>query len=127
MQDHENKHEPAIREVIDKWAKAVRDSNMDGILDNHTPDILMYDAVPPFQSEGLELYKKTWELFFKYSTGGDGSFNLKALKITAGDTVAFATATLHVFSIRVRLTLGLRNINGRWLIAHEHHSGLDEK
>lgn len=127
MKNTDNNNEPAIREVIDQWAKAVRDCNIDGILANHTSDILMYDAVPPFQSEGPDAYRKTWELFFKYSTGGEGSFNLTDLKITADDRVAFATATLQVFALRVRLTLGLRKESGQWLIAHEHHSGLDEK
>ncbi|MBE7471746.1 MAG: DUF4440 domain-containing protein [Anaerolineae bacterium] len=122
-----NVNEEQVRTVIESWAKAVRDCNMDGILANHTSDILMYDVVAPFQSEGIAAYRKTWELFFKYSPGGEGSFNLTDLKITASDTVAFAHATLKVFEEKVRLTLGLIKANGQWLIAHEHHSGLDEQ
>ncbi len=113
-----------IRAVIDSWTKAVRDCNMDGILASHTTDILMYDVVPPFQSKGLVEYKKTWDLFFQYSTGGQGSFNLTDIKIRASDTVAFTHATLNIFKLKVRLTLGLIKSGDRWLIAHEHHSGL---
>lgn len=39
-------NEKQIRTVIDNWAKAVRNRDMDGILANHAADILMYDAVP---------------------------------------------------------------------------------
>jgi len=104
-------NEKQVRAVIESWAKAVRDGDMEGILANHTPNILMYDVVAPFQSEGMTAYRKTWELFFQYSPGGEGSFNLTNLKITASDTVAFAHAALKVFEEKVRLTLGLIKAN----------------
>jgi ketosteroid isomerase-like protein len=53
------------------------------------------------------------------------------LDITAGDTVAFATALLPCGSKaelaknnrpRLRLTIGLRRVDGTWKINHEHHS-----
>jgi ketosteroid isomerase-like protein len=36
--------------------------------------------------------------------------------------VAFAHAILKVGDSSARLTIGLRNEDGQWLIAHEHHS-----
>ena len=48
--------------------------------------------------------------------------------MTAGDDVAFAYALLRCGTadqdpdVRLRLTLGLRKDNGRWVVAHEHHS-----
>jgi len=119
-----NSNEKQVRAVIYSWAKAVRDCNMDGILANHTSDILMYDVIPPFQSKGLEAYRKTWEIFFQYSQGGQGSFHLTDLKIRASEKVAFAHATLNISKIKCRLTLGLIKQRNKWLIAHEHHSGL---
>jgi ketosteroid isomerase-like protein len=41
-------------------------------------------------------YKKTWDLFFEYSPGGEGSFDLVELKITAGETIAFCHALLRI-------------------------------
>lgn len=113
-----------IQKVIDSWAKSIRDGDMEGILANHTPDILMYDVIEPFENKGIEEYKKTWETFFKYSKGGDNSFNPTDVKITADENVAFATSTLKIFDLKIRLTLGFVKINGQWLIAHEHHSAL---
>jgi uncharacterized protein (TIGR02246 family) len=111
-----------IRRVIDAWASAVRDKDIDGILAHHTDDILMFDVPPPVQWKGKEDYEKTWELFFEYSPGGEGSFDLRELQVTAGDSVAFAHALLDVAGSVARLTVGLRRVGGEWLIAHEHHS-----
>ncbi|WP_229680092.1 nuclear transport factor 2 family protein [Saccharopolyspora thermophila] len=60
-----------------------------------------------------------------------GSFEIVSLDITAGADVAFAHALLRCGTPedlarnpeqRLRLTLGLRKEQGRWVIAHEHHS-----
>src|SRR3984957_2928564 len=56
--------EAEIRDVIEPWAAAVRRRDFEGILQNHSSDIVMFDVPPPFQSKGIEAYKKTWDLFF---------------------------------------------------------------
>lgn len=114
--------ESLIRSVIENWAAAVRAVDMDGVLANHADDMVMFDVPEPLQSLGMAEYRKTWELFYQYSRGGPGSFDVTQLKITAGDHAAFATAILTIFGSALRLTVGLRKENGRWLIAHEHHS-----
>lgn len=114
--------ETEIRNVIEGWAAAVRSKNMAGVLANHTEDILMFDVPEPLYSRGTDAYRATWELFYRYSNGGPGSFDVSELAVTAGADVAFATAILEIFGSRLRLTVGLRKQNGRWLIAHEHHS-----
>jgi ketosteroid isomerase-like protein len=88
----------------------------------HARDMLMFDVPMPLQSKGLEEYRKTWELFFDHTPGGFGSFDVTELPITAGQGVAFAHAILKVGESSARLTIGLRNEDGQWLIAHEHHS-----
>jgi uncharacterized protein (TIGR02246 family) len=120
MTDETSDHQ--IRTVIERWASAVRDKDIDGILAHHTDDILMFDVPPPVQWKGKEAYEKTWKLFFEYSAGGEGSFDLRELQVTAGDSVAFAHALLDVAGSAARLTVGLKKVDGEWLIAHEHHS-----
>ena len=52
------------------------------------------------------------------------------VEITAGKDVAFATAICRCadlssgekVQLEFRLTMGLRKLNGRWRIMHEHHS-----
>ncbi|WP_240233447.1 YybH family protein [Devosia lacusdianchii] len=114
--------ETQIRSMLEAWAQAVRDIDMDGILANHTEDMVMFDVPVPLQSRGMDAYRKTWDLFFKYSKGGPDSFNLIEIEISAGDDVAFAHGILGIEQTRLRLTVGLRKQNGQWRIAHEHHS-----
>jgi len=118
-----------IKKIIEEWVKAVQQKNMDGILQNHTDDILMFDVPVPLQSKGLKEYKVTWDLFFKYSKGGRDSFQLEELQIHAGDTVAFCTALIKLSNRtepQCRLTVGLKKVNNRWMIVHEHHSAPHE-
>ena len=115
-------NEAEIRRLVDNWAKAVRAKDMEGALARHTDDIVIFDVPMPLQSRGMEEYEKTWELFFANSPGGPGSFGVTELQIAAGDTVAFCHGILNVSDSKGRLTMGLRKEDGRWLIAHEHHS-----
>ncbi|MGH8865715.1 MAG: nuclear transport factor 2 family protein, partial [Burkholderiales bacterium] len=68
--------------------------------------------------------------FFKWQSRG-AEFDIISLDVVAGDDVAFATALLRCGTkedfekdpdLRLRLTVGLRKEQGRWIIAHEHHS-----
>jgi uncharacterized protein (TIGR02246 family) len=114
--------ETAIRTLVENWAKAVRAKDMDGVLAHHTDDVVMFDVPMPLQARGIEAYKKTWELFFATNPGGAGAFDVTELEVTASETVAYAHAILRIFDFRARLTIGMRKEDGRWLVAHEHHS-----
>ena len=120
----------AIRNLVEKWAGAVRRKDLKGILANHSPDILMFDVPPPLQSKGIRAYKKTWDLFFSWARDS-GVFDISGMKITAGHDVAFVTALMRCAgteanrkksALEFRLTVGLRKIRGRWIVIHEHHS-----
>jgi uncharacterized protein (TIGR02246 family) len=122
--------EEEIRDLIESWAKAVRDKDLDGILANHSAKILMFDVPPPFESKGIEAYRKTWDLFYS-AQPGRVAFDIQRLDIVAGAEVAFAIALMQceekgkngeLTKLDFRLTLGLRKIEGQWMILHEHHS-----
>ena len=123
-------NESAVRELLERWAAAVRAKNLREVLANHTPDFVMFDVPPPFESRGLAAYENTWKLF--YSSQPDPvAFDIKWLEVTAGDEVAFAfahmqciepTETEQRIPLDFRLTVGLRKVGGRWTIVHEHHS-----
>ena len=122
--------EAAVRTMIESWAAAVRRKDYEGILRNHSSDIVMFDVPLPFQSRGIEAYRKTWDSFFSHSKD-PVPFDITEMSVTAGTDVAFAVATLHCAEpsadgkfkgLDVRLTVGLRKMNGRWMITHEHHS-----
>jgi uncharacterized protein (TIGR02246 family) len=122
--------EERIRILIADWADAVRRRDYDGVLRHHSPDIVMFDVPPPFQSVGLEAYRKTWDLFFTWMAD-PAVFDISDVRITSGEEVAFATAHGTCLSkvkdeaperLEFRLTIGLRKIAGQWIVEHEHHS-----
>jgi ketosteroid isomerase-like protein len=121
--------ETELRELLARWAKAVRDENLAGIRADHDPDMLMFDVPPPFLSRGLDAYMATWPTFFKWQAK-PVEFDFHDVEITAGQDVAFATAIGRCgdtssgkkVDLEFRLTIGFRKLNGCWRIVHEHHS-----
>ena len=122
--------EAAVRDVVESWMAAVRRRDYEGILRNHSSDVVMFDVPPPLQSKGIEAYRKTWDLFFSWSSG-PVAFDPIEMQITAGKDVAFVFATMRCAGpgadgepegLDFRLTVGLRKIDGQWTITHEHHS-----
>jgi uncharacterized protein (TIGR02246 family) len=123
--------EREIRALIEGWAAAVHGGEMDGVLADHAEDIVMFDVPPPDDGvRGIDAYRATWPPFFEWQAKG-ASFEIVALKVTAGEDVAYAQALLRCGTAeelraapgrRLRLTLGLRREQGRWIVAHEHHS-----
>jgi uncharacterized protein (TIGR02246 family) len=123
--------EKQIRALIERWAVAVHGGDMDGVLADHSEDIVMFDVPPPFEGvRGIDAYRETWPPFFKWQARG-AAFEIVSLDVTAGHDVAYAHALLRCGTPeelaeqpanRLRLTLGLRKDQGRWVVAHEHHS-----
>ena len=123
--------EAAIRELITRWAEAVHMGDLDAVLADHDPDIVMFDVPPPYDGlRGIEQYRDSWPPFFEWQSAG-AIFEIVELNVTAGDDVAFAHALLRCgkpeeFAAnpdnRLRLTIGLRKRDGRWVVTHEHHS-----
>jgi ketosteroid isomerase-like protein len=130
MQRAASNDEVEIRGLIERWAKAVREENREAIRADHDPGILMFDVPPPFLSRGLDAYMATWETFFACSEKPVG-FAFHDVEVTCGQDVAFATATGRCVNtetngkrelLEFRLTMGLRKIEGKWRVMHEHHS-----
>ena len=124
----ENSDEAAIRAQIEAWAAAVRGRDMAGILRNHAADMIMFDVPPPLQLRGIAAYEGSWPQFFDASPRPI-KFDIVDLKITAGTDVAFAVALMRCavteggnLDLDFRLTVGLRKVEGQWLVTHEHHS-----
>jgi ketosteroid isomerase-like protein len=122
-------NESQIRQLIENWALAVRNKDMDGILAHHSADVVMFDVPPPFQSIGIEAYRKTWDIFFKCTK--PDVFDIQELNIKAGEDIAFCYAIMKCsdksnsddyVDLPFRLTIGLEKTNGQWVIVHEHHS-----
>jgi uncharacterized protein (TIGR02246 family) len=123
--------EQQIRTLIERWADAVHRGDMSGVLADHAEDVVMFDVPPPYEGvRGIEAYRETWPPFFEFQARG-ASFEIVSLDVTVGQDVAYAHALLRCGTPqelaanpenRLRLTLGLRKQDDRWVVAHEHHS-----
>ena len=120
-----------IRDTVERWIEAIRARDIDGVLAAHTDDLVMFDATPPYDGvRGTAAYRDSWPPFFDFLAGG-ALFEPVELDVVAGDDVGFVYALLrcglpdHLEANpdqRLRITMGLRKVDGQWLIAHEHHS-----
>lgn len=127
--------EQQIRDLVERWATAAHQGDLDAVLVDHADDIVMFDVPPPQQgARGIAAYRDTWPGFFEWQAKG-ATFDLLELDITTGADVAYAWALLRCGTPqdhaahpdrRLRLSLGLRKERGRWVVAHEHHSFPDE-
>ena len=122
-------NEIQIRKLVENWAKAVRNKDIETILAHHSADIVMYDVPKPFQSVGLDAYRKTWDTFFAFTKLG--VFDIQELHVVADENVAFCFAAMkcadksnsaEFVELDFRLTIGLKKIANEWTIVHEHHS-----
>jgi uncharacterized protein (TIGR02246 family) len=123
--------ETEIRQLIENWAAAVHEGDMDGVLRDHADDIVMFDVPPPDQGvRGIADYEASWPVFFKWQASG-ALFDIESLEVTSSDEVAYAFAILRCGKPqdlnanperRLRISFGLRKQDGRWVVSHEHHS-----
>ena len=122
--------EAKIREIIESWSKAIRNKDLNRILANHAPDLLMYDVPLPLELRGIDAYRASWKRFFSWLNDG-GTFEVSDLEVVTGRDVAFCHALVNCGNPRtsgqkddltVRLTVGLKRVDGQWTVLHEHHS-----
>ena len=87
------------------------------------------DAEAPLRRSGFSWVSSRWP-FLEWQRQG-ALFGIEAIVVTAGDAVAFALALLRCWipadlkrapADRLRLTIGLRNKDGCWVVTHAHHS-----
>ena len=123
--------ETTIRDLITRWVEAIQAQDLEGVLVDHDPNIVMFDVPPPYNGvRGIDEYRNSWPPFFEWLRQG-AQFQLLELDVTAGADVAFAHALLRCDTPaefetnpdnRLRITVGLRKNDGRWVVVHEHHS-----
>jgi ketosteroid isomerase-like protein len=122
--------ESLIRALIDDRVKAIRTKDIDGAMSNISADILSFDVVNPLLYVGSEALRKRAEEWFS-SFEGPIDFEVRDLRIAAGDEVAFSHSLNHVMATKTgggaldmwwRATVCYRKIDGEWMVTHEHQS-----
>jgi uncharacterized protein (TIGR02246 family) len=119
-----------IRECMDTLAQALRAKDINTLMVHYAPDIVTFDLRPPLQVQGVDAYRKNFEAWFA-SVQGPIDYEIRDLRITMNDDIAFCHSLSHVKSTRttgekadywVRVTSGFQKMNGQWMVTHEHVS-----
>jgi len=120
-----------IRQVVLERAAAVAARDAKAMVAHNAPTMVEYNLAPPLRqpSAGRDVEPVAkWLATFQ----GPMSQEVRDLEVTADGSVAFCTSLncltatpvgeAESFSLWFRVTLGLRRIDGRWLVVHEHES-----
>jgi ketosteroid isomerase-like protein len=123
--------ETQIRELIEARAAVLKTGDVETMVSYYAPEVVQFSLAPPLQQstdarDPAPL--RGWIATFE----APPSREVTQLEITVGPDVAFATSIdclsatpkgmTDSFSLWYRVTLGLRKIDGHWLITHEHQS-----
>jgi ketosteroid isomerase-like protein len=120
-----------IREVIEGKAALLEQGDAAGVMAYYAPSYVEYTLAPPLRQPGNgrdPAPLAAWLATFAAPPRRE----VTQLEITTDGDVAFATSldcltavpkgSTEPFSLWFRVTVGLRRIDGRWLVTHEHES-----
>ena len=127
-----NDSEAEINAIYNRWAKAFEARDIDGIMSVYAPGdaVVAYDIVAPLQYKGKDAYRKDY-LEFLAQYDGPIHVEYRDMRILSSGDLGI----IHVLErltgklksgeqsdLWLRATSGLRKINGKWLIVHDHIS-----
>nr|WP_296072964.1 nuclear transport factor 2 family protein [uncultured Actinoplanes sp.] len=120
-----------IRDVIESRAAALQAGDVKAMLAHYAPEVVWFSLAPP-------LVQRLDSRDTAPLTAWLGGFEapprreVTGLEITADGDVAFATSldsmtavpkgSTEEFTLWYRSTVGLRRVDGRWQVVHEHQS-----
>ena len=122
--------EAEIRKLIDDWATAVRAKDIDGVIAHFAANVVGFDLAPPLHYAGTDALRQSLEAWFPTFRGPVG-YEIRNLHVTAAHDVAFCCSFNRISGtstdgeatdVWVRSTVGLRKLDGRWKVTHEHAS-----
>jgi ketosteroid isomerase-like protein len=120
-----------IRDVIEARAALLETGDVKAMLAHSAPQVIEFSLAPPLSSvidSSDPTPTEQWIATFE----APPSRSVTQLEITSDGDVAFATSidsltaiprgATDPFTLWFRVTLGLRRIDGKWLVTHEHES-----
>ncbi len=121
-----------IKALEDTFVSAVKAKDIDKIMASYvnSPDLVVFDVIPPRQYTGWDAYKKDWTGFL----GGckdNPTIEVSDLSVEVGGRLAYGHSIQRIectdakgnkLDLTLRVTDGYRKVKGKWLIAHEHVS-----
>ena len=122
--------EAAIRDWLDRWAKAFNAHDLNAIKSLYAPDVVAYDLVPPLEYVGRNAYLKDYaELLSQYE--GPIAVDYRHVHVTTSGSLGYAAGLEHLdgtlkggekSEMWARFTSIFRKVDGKWLDIHDHVS-----
>ena len=128
--DHSADSALQIRQLFAGWAKAFEAKDVNGVMAIYAPGVTAFDIVPPLQFRGANAYRKDYSEFFGQFSG-PLRVEVPDMQVEVNGNLAFAyglerisgtTTNGQPVDMWLRYTEGLRNIEGKWRVIHEHIS-----
>jgi ketosteroid isomerase-like protein len=120
----------AKAEIIALEKKLVGAKNVDAVMELFCPDVETYDIWPPLRYKGAEHVREDFAYFFANFT--DVEVDILELDVDVDRNLAIARSLQRQSAtpkdgkppvrLMVRVTDGLRRVEGKWCIFHEHLS-----
>jgi ketosteroid isomerase-like protein len=116
--------EEQIRAVIADRAAAMHDRDAERFVVHYAPQIVKFDLPPPLVYAGPQARDaEALRAWLAGHPGGPVGYEIRDLTVTVGGDVAFCHSLVQLGgALWFRCTLGLRKIDGQWLVTHEHNS-----
>jgi uncharacterized protein (TIGR02246 family) len=122
--------ERQIRRLAQEWADALAARDLDGLTRLYSPDVVFFDAVPPFSQRGADTYGRRWKTMLANLPPGIG-VERREVELTVSGDLAFMHCLARIYDHQtredatcgwVRMTVIYRRQKRVWHIVHEHVS-----
>ena len=121
--------EGEVRSLIDSWAGAMRAKDAEAVLGHYSAEVVAFTLAPPLCYVGLD--REALAAWFDTWQDAALGYEMTQLKVMVSQGLALTHSLDWLGGTKVdggetgvwfRRTFGLRQIDGRWLIVHEHES-----
>jgi ketosteroid isomerase-like protein len=104
----------------------VRAKDIDGIMAYYAADLTVFNVKPLFRIQDRNDWRRVWEKSLSHFPASFGT-ETRELTIIVGGDLAMAHYLLRFTGLPgdpawIRVTVLYRQVEGRWLIVHEHNS-----
>src|SRR5579885_3012490 len=121
-----------IKNLEANYAAAIRARDIDRLMSNYvnSPDLVVFDLIPPRQYNGWDAYRKDWQGVLA-GCKESPVFEVTDLAIDGDKSYAYGRSIQHLkcpganggaMDVTFRVTDVYKKIGGKWFIVHEHIS-----
>jgi ketosteroid isomerase-like protein len=121
--------EALIRQRVEDYVKTLRAKDIDGAMSFFAPNLVSFDITPPLRYVGADNKRRAWQGAFAIYDAID--YEICELSVTMHGELAFVhslnhfngtLANGHITDMWLRWTACFRQIDGVWLVVHDHVS-----